>query len=259
MQKLSIGLVGYGSWGKKLFKALQKTRSINTVALCDTSHQAIDELGPLRSGIKFITNKYQEFLSSKDIDAVVVATPADTHYQIAMDSLKAGKHVLLEKPMTLDKTQARMLYKLADKKKLILMVDHTYLYAPEIRVAKQMIDSGSLGNIRLIEITRVGPGQYKNDCDVIWDFAPHDLSILYYLRGIPIELSAMNSSHLSRYHIDVSNIYFKFVDGCEARVHLSWLSPIKIRKILAVGSKKTLLLEQYNTNTKIHIYPNAYY
>jgi len=258
MQKLSVGLIGYGYWGKRLFKTLQKIRSVRTVAVCDKNQQTIDELQSLDSEIQ-LTKRYQDIVSNKNIDAVVIATPAETHYQIATDSLKSGKHVLLEKPMALKKADARRLYKFADKKKLILMVDHTYLYAPEIRVAKQTIDSGIIGNIRLIEATRVGPGQYKYDCDVIWDFAPHDISILYYLLGIPRELSAMNFCHLDQHRIDVSNLYFKFTNGRQAFVYLSWLSPIKIRKILIVGTEKTLLIEQDGRESKIYLYPSSCY
>jgi len=259
MQKLCVALIGYGYWGKELFRTLQKIQSIRIVAVCDKNQRVINELQSLDSGVQIITNKYRDIVSNKDINAVVIATPAETHYKIAMASLQSEKHVLLEKPMTLEKTHARMLYKLADKKKLILMIDHTYLYAPEIRVAKQIIDSGVLGDIHLIEATRVGPGQYKYGCDVIWDFAPHDISILYYLLGNPTELSAMNSCHLNQHHIDVSDLYFKFTNGCEAYVYLSWLSPIKIRKILIVGAKKTLLMEQHGIASKINVYSNNCY
>lgn len=258
MQKLRVALVGYGYWGKKLFKTLQKLQSVRVVAVCDKNQRVINELQSLESGVQ-ITDKYQDIVSNKNIDAVVIATPAETHYQIAMASLESGKHVLLEKPMALKKTHARKLYKLADKKKLILMIDHTYLYAPEIRVAKQIIDSGILGNIRLIEATRIGPGQYKYGCDVIWDFAPHDISILYYLLGMPTELSAVNACHLNQHRIDVSNLYFKFAKGCNAYVYLSWLSPTKIRKMLIVGAKKTLLIEQHGTANNTSIYSNNCY
>lgn len=258
MQKMRLALVGYGYWGKKLFKTLQKFQSVKTIAVCDKNQQVINKLQSLGSGVQ-VTDKYQDIVSNKNIDAVVISTPAETHYQIAMASLQSGKHVLLEKPMALKKTHARALYKLADKKKLILMIDHTYLYAPEIRAAKQIIDSGKLGNIRLIETTRVGPGQYKYDCDVIWDFAPHDISILSYLLGIPIKLSAVNSCHLDRHRIDVSNLYFKYPSGCEARMYLSWISPTKIRKMLIVGTKKSLMIEQTGIGGKAYLYPNDCY
>lgn len=259
MQKLRVALIGYGYWGEKLFKALQSSRSIKVIAVCGKNQRVINELKSTGSGIKLITNNYRDVTSNKNIDAVVIATPADTHYQIAMVSLQSGKHVLLEKPMTQKITHARKLYKFADKKKLILMIDHTYLYAPEIRATKQIINSGILGDIRFIESTRVGPEQYKNDSDVIWDFGPHDISILYYLLGIPTKISAVNFCHLNRNRIDVSSLYFKFAKKCKAHVYLSWLSPTKIRKMLVVGTKKSLLVEQPGIAGKVRVYSNSRY
>ncbi|OGM12187.1 hypothetical protein A2V80_02895 [Candidatus Woesebacteria bacterium RBG_16_39_8b] len=258
-QKLFVALVGYGYWGKRLFKTLKKFQSVSIVAVCDKNQRVLNGLQSLGSGVQFVTNKYRDVVSNKDINAVVIATPQETHYQIAKASLQSGKHVLLEKPMTTKKRHARTLNKLADKNKLILMIDHTYLYAPEIRAAKQIIGSGALGDIRLIETARAGPGQYKHDCDVIWDFAPHDISILYYLLGIPIELSAIHSCKLNQHRIDISNLSFKFANGCDAYVYLSWLSPIKLRRILIIGAKKTLMIEQTGITSKIDIYSNSYY
>lgn len=258
MRKLRIALIGYGYWGKKLFKTLRLLRSIQVVAVCDKNLRVLNESRLLDSGAQ-LSQKYENILSSPDINAVVIATPPETHYPIAMASLQKEKHVLLEKPMTLEKTQAQMLNKLVQKKKLILMIDHTYLYAPEIRVAKQIIESGALGNIRFVEATRVGPGQYKHDTDVIWDFAPHDISILLYLLGMPKELFAVHACHLHRHRIDASNLYFKFTHGCNAKVYLSWLSPTKIRKMFIVGAKKSLLVEKRGITSKIRVYSNACY
>jgi len=256
MQKLSVALIGYGYWGRKLFKTLQKTQLVKIVAVCDKHQNVTKGVQLLNSEVQLVTNNYRRIVSKKDVNAVVIATPPETHYKIAKASLMSGKHVLLEKPMTTNKSHALELCKLANKKKLILMVDHTYLYAPEIRVAKQIIDDGILGKVSLIETTRVGPGQYKYDSDVIWDFAPHDISILYYLLGRPIKSSAIKSFVINRGRVDISNLYIKFAKGYEAYLHLSWISPIKVRKMVVVGKENTLLIDGDAKKGKIFMYPS---
>ncbi|OGM28626.1 hypothetical protein A2962_00935 [Candidatus Woesebacteria bacterium RIFCSPLOWO2_01_FULL_39_61] len=258
MVNLNIALIGHGYWGKILFRNLQNTQSAQVTAICDKNQKLVSQLRLSNSQI-LVTCDLKEITSSKNIDAVVIATPAETHYKIAKSILWSGKHVLLEKPMALNKNHALELKKLADRKKLILMIDHTYLYAPEIRAAKQIVDSGDLGEIRFIETTRIGPGQYKVGCDVVWDFAPHDVSILYYFLGLPSKLSQVKSRIIDKKRADVSNLYFKFSNGCEAHVHLSWLSPLKIRKILIIGAKKTLFLEQVNNEEEMSMYLNDCY
>jgi len=256
MRKLSIALIGYGYWGKTLFKALQKTQLIEVVAVCDKHKKIVNGLKSPNGSIRFVSNDYRRVVSRKDVGAVIIATPPETHYQIAKASLMSGKHVLMEKPMTTRNGHALELSRLADRKKLTLMVDHTYLYAPEIRVAKQIIDKGILGQVRFIETTRVGPGQYKNYGDVIWDFAPHDVSILYYLMGRPTKSLAVKSFVLNKGRVDSSDLHFKFAKGCEANIRLSWVSPIKDRKIVIVGTEKTLLINQDRIKAKVFLYPS---
>lgn len=258
MKRLRFALIGYGYWGKKIFKTLRHFRSATITTICDIQRQTIEELRFFDNEIN-VTDNYQNIISNNNIDAVIITTPAATHYELAVAALQSGKHVLVEKPMTILKSHAQVLCALAEEKKLILMVDHTYLYAPEIRIAKQIIKTGKLGDIRLIDAIRVGPGQFKSDCDVLWDFAPHDISILYYFFQIPLVISASNSWHFIPNNVDISNLYLKFANGCDAYIHLSFLSPKKERRIIIVGTKKTLLIEQSGVIGKVYMYLSDIY
>lgn len=257
-KNLRVALIGYGYWGEILLNTLQKLSTIDVIVVCDINKKKVNKLHLTNSNIQ-TTTKFLDIIYRNDIDAVIISTPPHTHYEIAKKALSSNKHVLVEKPITQKRTQARILNNLADKKKLVLMVDYTYLYAPEVRVAKKMIDSGVLGDIRFFELTSAGPKQYKDYANVIWDFAPHDVSILHYLQGIPVKLHAENYSYLSKDRTDVSSLGFKFANGCNALIYLSWLSPVKIRKILIIGTKKSLFIEQCGIKGKIYMYQNDCY
>jgi predicted dehydrogenase len=258
MKPLRFALIGYGFWGKIIYRVLQNSRSATITNICDVKRQTIDEIRLFDKKIN-VTNSFQNIISDNKTDAVIIATPTATHYKLAAAALKSGKHVLVEKSMTILKSHAQILCTLAKKNKLILMVDHTYLYAPEIRIAKQIIETGKLGVIKSIDIIRTGPYLSKSDCDVIWDFAPHDISILYYFFQAPYMISASNSWHFIPNRADISNLYLKFTNGYDAYIHLSFLSPIKKRQIIIVGTKKTLLIEQSGITGKIYLYPSDIY
>lgn len=258
MKPPRCALIGYGFWGRKIYRAMQSSYNSAITDICDIDISAFSDLGPYDHKIN-ITDDYQKILDDNRITAVIITTPALTHYELTLRALKAGKHVLVEKPMTVQKNHAKILYSLAKEKKLILMVDHTYLYSAEIRKAKQIIEEGSLGDIKLVDILRAGPNLGRTDCDILWDFAPHDISVLYYLFQAPKTVSVSGSWHFSSDRFDVSNIHLKFTNKCDAYIHMSFLSPKKERQIIIVGTKKTLLIEHPGINGKMYIYPSQIY
>lgn len=258
MRNLNIGLIGYGYWGEILLKTIQKIPGFQVISVCDRNKKKLNQL-QLKNKNILTTTSTIDIVNHKNIDAVIISTPPNTHYEITKKALLSNKHVLVEKPITQKKSQAKYLAELASKKKLILMVDHTYLYSPEIRVAKKIIDRGEIGTMRFIEMLRVGPKQYKNYTDVIWDFTPHDISILYYLNGSPVKTRAVTYDNLQKNKSDVSSLFFNFKNGASAFIYSSWLSPIKTRKILIIGSKKSIFIEQSGVRSKIYLYSNTHY
>lgn len=259
MQKINTIIIGHGYWGKILYTKIQLLNYFRVVGICDTSSLNIKNSKLLKDVNFPVRNNYRDFLNDKNIDAVIVATPAETHFQIVYEFLSAGKNVLVEKPICLTAKEAGILNELATKKGLTLMVDHTFIYAPEIRSAKKIISLNLLGKIKFLDLTREGPNQYKTNTDVIWDFAPHDVSILLYLIGFPVETRLSQFQILDKNRTDISNIYLKFRNNIYARINISWLKTNKTRSIVVIGSKKTMVIEQSKSKSKISIYPNSYY
>jgi predicted dehydrogenase len=202
------------------------------------------------------TKDYREFFTI-GVDAVVIATPPKTHYRIAMDCIEHGLHVLVEKPITLDVDDAKKLNAAADERRLCLMTGHTFIYNPAVRTIRDYIQRGELGEVYYIDAVRTNLGLFQLEADVMWDLAPHDISIANYLLGsAPVSVTAQGGSYIMRsYNIhDVVYMHLKYPNDVIANIRLSWLDPNKTRRITIVGSKKMLVYDDIETIEKIRIY-----
>jgi len=201
------------------------------------------------------TRDHHELIGSDDIDAVVIATPPKTHVDIAMKALEAGKHVFVEKPLATSVADSEKLVKTAKEKNLVLMVGHTFVFTAAVNKIKDLIDSGELGDILYINTTRVNLGLFQENINVVWDLAPHDISILnYVLDSMPEGVAAHGHAYIRKNVEDVAFLYFKYPGSIMAHVHVSWLNPNKIRKTTVVGSKKMLVYDDISSLEKIRIY-----
>ncbi len=226
-------------------------------------------LASLYSSPGFQTTTQLEDVFRADIDAVVIATPVRTHYQLAKEALLHGKHVLVEKPLTANVAEAEELVALSQELDLILMVGHTFEYSPAVHELRKLIQSGELGKIYSIETERVNLGLFRNDINVIWDLAPHDISILLYLLGKePEQVRVQAQANLQPHIHDVAHLDLSFVDGINAHVHVSWLHPCKIRRVTIVGDARMVvyddtnpseMLKIYNKGADVHVDPGVSY
>lgn len=251
MQK--IALVGYGYWGPNLLRNFFETPNCEVLYCCDSD---ISKLKIVRKRFPSIitTTDYREVLSDPEISAVVIATPTRFHFPLAKDALEAGKDVLIEKPMTLNLLEAKKLVAIASKKKRILMVDHTFLYNEAVRKIKEIVDSGNLGDILYIDSVRANLGLFQNDSNVIFDLATHDFSIIsYLLNKKPLSVQAYGKSHVNKQE-DVAHVISEYQGGMFAHLHVSWLSPLKVRTMSIIGTKRMLIYNDVNPSEKICVY-----
>jgi len=252
---LKIGLVGYGYWGPNVARNFHATDGARLVAVSDISEKRLalaQNQFPFIQGIR----DPLELIRSADIDAVAVVTPVFSHFDIAKAALQAGKHVFVEKPFTATSAQARELIDLAARKGLKIMVDHTFLFTGAVKKIKQIIDSGELGNLLFYDSVRVNLGLFQHDVNVIWDLAPHDLSIMaHVIRNKPVALSAHGSIHFEGKYEDIAYVSIEFEgNGFLAHFHVNWLSPVKVRRTLIAGDKKMVVWDDLDADEKIKIY-----
>lgn len=249
-----VGVIGAGYWGPNLIRNfIQLNRStVKMVADLDTPRLAhMQELYP---GISTSTD-YQDLLDDKQIEIVAVATPVHTHFRFASEALQAGKHVFVEKPLAASSEEASQLVALADKHDRKLMVGHTFIYTAAVRKMKEIIDSGELGEIYYISAQRLNLGLFQSDINVIWDLAPHDISvILYLLDQTPRTVHATGKAHINPSIEDVAVLTMEFSENLIAFVQTSWLDPDKVRKMTVVGSKKMMVFDDVHPTEKIRIY-----
>ncbi|MDI7278121.1 MAG: Gfo/Idh/MocA family oxidoreductase, partial [Anaerolineae bacterium] len=239
-----VGVIGCGYWGPKHARNFHELPGSSLAWACDLSPDRLDHVKRLYPEVQ-VTRDYGEVLSS-DVDAVVVATPVATHYRLVMEALRAGKHVLVEKPLTADVAQAEEIVAEGKRRGRVLMVGHTFEYNPAVEAVRDIIASGELGRIYYIDGTRVNLGVFQSDINVVWDLAPHDVSILRFILGAePERVSARGSAYVQwrKCIYDVAYLAFSFPGGVLAEVHVSWLDPCKIRRYTIVGSHKMLVYD----------------
>jgi predicted dehydrogenase len=250
---LRIGVIGYGYWGPNIVRNVQALDNADLVAVCDTSTAALERAGRAYPRIT-LTADYREVLRSPHIDAVAIVTPVWTHYELAKAALENGKHVFLEKPFTSTSWQAEALIELAARQNLKIMVDHTFLFSGAVRKIKEIVDAGTLGPLYYFDSTRVNLGLFQHDVSVIWDLAPHDLSIMDHLIADRAEaLVATGSNHLNG-HADMAFITIYFPGKVIAHVNVNWLSPVKVRTTLIGGKDRMLVWNDLEADEKIKVY-----
>lgn len=253
MNPIRVGIIGAGYWGPNLIRNFYELPEANLEMVCDLSQERLDHIQSRYPGV-YTSQNYRELIDS-DIEAVVVATPVSTHYRVAMDCLQAGKHVLVEKPLTNNSTDARNLVNISHDMGKILMAGHIFLFNPAVIALKQIIACGEIGDVYYINSTRVNLGLYQPDVNVVWDLAPHDISILLYILDVwPVAASARGGMFVKPSVYDVAYLTINFPGSLMADLRVSWLDPCKIRRITIVGSKKMVVYDDIEPIDKIKIY-----
>ena len=250
---IRIGAIGYGYWGPNVVRNIHSTEGARLVSVCDKSTAALKRAKQAYPHVHVTTDPC-EVLTSAEVDAVAVITPVCTHFELAKAALLNGKHIFVEKPFTASAPQAEELIELAEKKKLKIMVDHTFLFTGAVQKIRQLIDEQVLGDLYYYDSLRVNLGLFQHDISVIWDLAPHDLSIMDYLiPSKPEAVSATGEKHLNGVE-DVAFITVYFPHNVIAHVNVNWLSPVKVRTTLVGGEKKMLVWNDLEADEKIKVY-----
>ncbi|WP_199500037.1 Gfo/Idh/MocA family protein [Methylovirgula sp. 4M-Z18] len=251
---IGVGVVGYGYWGPNLVRNFVSNSSARVVRVSDLDTAKLAACQRLYPGVE-TTHHYEDLLKDSKIDAVAIATPVHTHYGLALAALKAGKHVLVEKPLAQGTNLVRRLIDEADRRGLTLMVDHTFLYTPAVQKIQNLLSRDELGEIYYYDSTRSSLGLFQSDVNVIWDLAVHDVAIIQYiLDELPVAVSATGSSHVAGSPENMAHITLFFESRCVAHVNVNWLSPIKVRQTFIGGSKKMIVYNDLEPTEKIKVY-----
>ncbi|WP_320536983.1 Gfo/Idh/MocA family oxidoreductase [Pseudarthrobacter sp. IC2-21] len=254
--KLKIAVVGAGYWGPNLARNLQSSPDWDLVAICDLDIERAAKLAASLGDIP-VVESLDELLDTLDVDAVAIATPARTHYGTVMTALRAGKHVLVEKPLADSRAHGLEMVAEAEANGLVLMADHTYCYTPAVLKMQELVQEGSLGEILFVDSIRINLGLVQPDVDVFWDLAPHDLAILDFVLpgGLnPAEVSAFGADPLGTGRDCVGHLNFKLPNDATAHVNVNWLSPTKIRQMVIGGSLRTLVWDDLNPQQRLSVY-----
>jgi predicted dehydrogenase len=248
-----IGVIGYGYWGPNIVRNFSAVSDATVVAVCDKNPQTFKTLSKTNPGIR-CTADPKDILHARDIDAVAIVTPVSTHFALAHHALRCGKHVFVEKPFTGSVADASRLIETAEKKKLTIMVDHTFLFTGAVRKIKSLIDDKVLGKIYYYDSTRVNLGLFQHDVNVIWDLAPHDFSIMdYVIKDRPVAVSACGKSHVNKQE-NIAYITVYFTSNLIAHFSVNWISPVKVRTTFIGGEKKMLVWNDVDPDEKIKVY-----
>jgi predicted dehydrogenase len=242
-EPVRVAVVGLGYWGPNLARNLFELPAAEVVTLCDASQEKLNRISARYPSLPTGTD-FAEVLNSDVVEAVVIATPVHTHYSLAMAALEAGKHVFIEKPMAASVADAERLAAAAGKRSLVLMPGHTFLYSPPVNLIRSLIDSGVLGSILYVSMSRVNLGLHQSDVSVVWDLGPHDFSILQFLLGrTPTSVSAMTRDCVVAGVPDVAFINAQYSTGTIAHIELSWLAPSKLRRTTLIGSRQMIVYD----------------
>jgi predicted dehydrogenase len=251
---IRIGVIGYGYWGPNLVRNFAEMGRAEVAAVADLDPKKLELVAKRFPAVK-VTSDAQELIRDPTIDAVAIATPVNTHFELGMAALKAGKHLWLEKPMAETSLQARQLVDAAEKRKLVLHVDHTFIYTGAVKKMKELVRNDELGKILYYDSTRVNLGLFQRDVNVISDLAVHDFSILDYLLGEqPVAVSAGGINHFPGTPENLAYITLFYDSGAIAHVNVSWLAPVKVRTVLVGGTKKMFVYDDLQPSEKLKIY-----
>ena len=251
---VNVGVIGCGYWGPNLLRNFVDHEAAQLRWICDLDDKRVAEMGR-RYPMAQTSSEYRKLVDDPDLHAVAVVTPVATHFPIAQELLRAGKHVLVEKPLTATVAEAEELTALAESQQRILMVDHTFVYTGAVRKIKEILSAGELGDLLYFDSVRINLGLFQRDINVLWDLAPHDLSIMDYLiERQPEGLSAIGSCHIEAGIENIAYLILKFQDDFIAHFHFNWLAPVKIRHTLIAGSSKMLLYDDIEPTEKVRVY-----
>lgn len=251
---MNCALIGYGYWGPNLARNIKKIHEVNLKYICDENTDLVREINNNFPESEFIQNE-NKILEDKTIKAVIIATPVSTHYPLSKKFLKAGIDVFIEKPLADSTDHAKELVQIARDNNLILMVGHTFLFSPSVVEIKKIIDSGTLGEIYFISSSRVNLGKHQKDVSVLWDLAPHDLSMFqYWLGAPPIWLSCFGNSYIIKDIPDVAFLHMRYPENICVNLEIAWLAPSKLRRVAIIGSNKMLVYDDSETMEKVKIF-----
>jgi predicted dehydrogenase len=251
---ISVAVVGCGYWGPLLIRNFKGLSDCRLTAICDSREDRLKHLGALYSDLRGVKD-FQELLDDPTVDALVIAVPVKNHFALAKASLLAGKHTFVEKPLASSSAECEELIEIAEKKGLVLMVDHIFLYSSPVRKIREIVEAGDLGDIRYINCRRLNLGLFQKDINVAWDLAPHDISIiLYVLEEFPIAVNCQGNAHVTPRIEDVTNMSLMFRHKRFATIQSSWLEPRKVREMTIVGTRRMIVYDDLQTHEKIRIY-----
>ena len=251
---INVGIVGFGYWGPNVARNFNSTPGAKVVAISDADEKSLQRAAVSYPGVR-MEKECNRVRTAKDIDVVAIVTPVSSHFEIAQKALSNGKHIFIEKPFTASVSEAEILIELADKNNLKIMVDHTFLFTGAVKKIKELIDDGILGDLYYFDSIRVNLGLFQKDVNVVWDLAPHDLSIMDHLLNMdPIAVTATGVAHFRNELEDVAYITIYFPGNVIAHLNVNWLSPVKIRTTLIGGQKKMLVWNDLVSDEKIRVY-----
>ena len=253
-KQIKVGVVGCGYWGPNLVRNFRFLQDCNLKIICDLNEERLAHLKSIYPEVQGTTD-YRHMLNGAGLDAVVIATAVNTHYPMAKASLLAGKHTMIEKPMACSSAECQELIAIAQKKGLVLMTGHTFLYSPAVRKIKEIVDHGDIGEIRYISARRLNLGLFQKDINVAWDLAPHDISIVLHIMGEqPVTVNCRGSAHINPTVEDVTTMCLSFPNQRSAIIHSSWLDPRKVREMTIVGSKRMIVYDDVAPLEKIRVF-----
>lgn len=253
--RIGVAVIGCGQWGPNLIRNFQRSETAELLWICDKEESRLQSVAADLHLKAERTTNYRDLLRDPRVQAVAIATPVTTHHALALDSLRAGKHLLVEKPLARSVEECRQLVELSEERHRVLMVDHTFLFSSPVVALKQTLKRGDLGNILYAHAVRVNLGVFQEDINVLWDLLPHDLSIVQYLlEATPIEVSVQGTAHVHPRFEDVAFLTVYYEKGLVAHFHASWLDPCKIRRMTLVGDQKMAVYDDMDPNEPLRIY-----
>jgi predicted dehydrogenase len=251
---VGVGVIGYGYWGPNLVRNFAELPAATLVAVSDLSVDRLAQVHTRHPKVK-LTTDYHDIIADPCVDAVVVATPVSSHFEVAMTALRAGKHVLVTKPITADREQATQLIDAAEARGLVLMVDHTFVYTGAVQIMKQLVTSGNLGKLYYYDSVRVNLGLFQRDVNVLWDLAVHDLAIMDHVLGrSPVAVAATGAAHVPGHRVNLAYLTCYFDGRLITHHHVNWLAPLKIRRTLIGGSRQMIVYDDLEPSEKIKVY-----
>lgn len=257
LPEVGVGVVGYGYWGPNLVRNFVGLPGARVVAVCDQRQDRLRQVLARYPGVG-VTNSFQDLLESPAIDAIVVATPSVTHFELAQQALLAGKHVLVEKPMASSSEQAEQLIELAEQRGLVLMVDHTFVYTGAVEKVRELVDAGELGRLYYWDSVRVNLGIFQSDVSVLHDLGVHDLSIMDHVLGlVPVAVTATGVAHVPGRPVNTAYLTCYFESNLLAHFHVNWLSPVKVRRTLIGGDRRMVVYDETEPSEKVKVYDSG--